>query len=297
MAQVDIYVDVENTDVTHLSGPSGPREMWLYRLRVTELVFLQGSNLMGGLMHGLYIYSAIAAGTLLALSIWARRRYDVSLSTQIEIAFYFGGFLLWAGAMISLYGSFQAPNRIFAQQNGKLASAGNTSNKGATFERPFGAPRHSGPVIANMVPESGVLGDARNATSGPLARYDRWTAVYDISAHTVYLPNGTRLEAHSGLGARLDDPRHVHERMRGATPPDIYELAPREQLFHGVQALRLKPVGAGNLFGRAGLLAHTYMLGPNGDSNGCVVFKNYDAFLQAFQNGEVKRLVVVAHLD
>ena len=169
--------------------------------------------------------------------------------------------------------------------------------KARLFERPFGAPRHSGPVIANMVPESSVLGDARNATSGPSARYDRWTAVYDISAHTVYLPNGTRLEAHSGLGARLDDPRHVHERMRGATPPDIYELAPREQLFHGVQALRLKPVGAGNLFGRAGLLAHTYMLGPNGNSNGCVVFKNYDAFLQAFQNGEVKRLVVVAHLD
>jgi hypothetical protein len=39
------------------------------------------------------------------------------------------------------------------------------------------------------------------------------------------------------------------------------------------------------------------MLGPNGDSNGCVVFKNYEAFLQAFQNGDVKRLVVVAHLD
>ncbi len=85
--------------------------------------------------------------------------------------------------------------------------------------------------------------------------------------------------------------------MRHKPPPDVYELALREQLFHGVQALRLKPVGGGNVFGRAGFLAHTYMLGPNGDSNGCVVFKNYEAFLQAFQNGEVKRLVVVAHLD
>jgi hypothetical protein len=36
------------------------------------------------------------------------------------------------------------------------------------------------------------------------------------------------------------------------------------------------------------------MLGPNGDSNGCVSFKDYDAFLRAFQNGEVKRLAVVA---
>ena len=43
--------------------------------------------------------------------------------------------------------------------------------------------------------------------------------------------------------------------------------------------------------------SHTYMLSPNGDSNGCVSFRNYNAFLQAFQNGEVKRLVVVARLN
>jgi hypothetical protein len=85
--------------------------------------------------------------------------------------------------------------------------------------------------------------------------------------------------------------------MRGATPPNVYELTPREQLFHGVQALRLIPVGSGDVYGRTGLLAHTYMLGPNGDSNGCVSFRNYNAFLQAFQNGEVKRLVVVARLN
>ncbi len=267
--------------------------MWLYRLRLTELVFLQGSNLMGGPVDGLYVYSTIAAGALLALSVWTWRRYDVSPSTQIEIAFFFGVFMLWIGTMISLYSSFQVPAHLLARQNEKLTP----SNKGAASEKLFDAARPSGPVIADVVPESGVFGDARSATSSALARYDRWTAVYDISAHTVYLPNGTRLEAHSGLGDRLDDPNHVHERMRGATPPDVYELAPREQLFHGVQALRLKPVRGGNVFGRAGLLAHTYMLGPNGDSNGCVVFKNYEAFLQAFQNGEVKRLVVVAHLD
>jgi hypothetical protein len=39
------------------------------------------------------------------------------------------------------------------------------------------------------------------------------------------------------------------------------------------------------------------MLGPNVDSNGCVSFKNYNAFLQAFQNGEVIRLVVVTRLN
>ena len=234
-------------------------------------------------MGGLYAYSAIAAAALLALSIWTWRRYDVPPSRQMEIAFFFSGFILWVGAMIGFYSSFQVPVRVIARQNGKFTPPAAPSNKGA--------------LLARAVPESGVLGDAGSAASGPLAGYDQWTAVYDISAHTVYLPNGTTLEAHSGLGDRLDDPRHVRERMRGATPPDVYELALREQLFHGVQALRLKPVGGGNVFGRAGLLAHTYMLGPNGDSNGCVVFKNYEAFLQAFQNGEVKRLVVVAHLD
>ncbi len=126
---------------------------------------------------------------------------------------------------------------------------------------------------------------------------DSSTAVYDIAAHTVYLPDGIELEAHSGLGARLDDPRFVHEHMRGATPPSVYELIPREKPFHGVRALRLIPVGKTHIFGRKGLLAHTYMLGPKGDSNGCVVFKNYSAFLQAFDSGKVRRLLVVAHVD
>ncbi len=128
-----------------------------------------------------------------------------------------------------------------------------------------------------------------------LSRYDRFTAVYDLTAHTVYLPTGERLEAHSGLGPVKDDPAHVDEKDRGATPPHLYDLVAREGLFHGVQALRLSPVGgASAIFGRAGLLAHTYMLGPNGDSNGCVSFRHYDAFLQAFQSGQIKRLAVVS---
>lgn len=48
------------------------------------------------------------------------------------------------------------------------------------------------------------------------------------------------------------------------------------------------------MFGRAGMLAHTYMLGPEGDSNGCISFKDYEAFLQAYLRGDVDRLVVVA---
>jgi hypothetical protein len=156
-------------------------------------------------------------------------------------------------------------------------------------------------------PASRVLADARpeddrsrsvptygNTMSLPAA--DRRTAIYDIEAHVVYMPNGDRLEAHSGLGNRLDDPNYVTEKDRGATPPHAYDLELRRPLFHGVQALRLNPVDGGNIFGRTGLLAHSYMLGPNGDSNGCVSFKDYPEFLNAFLRGEVTRLVVVAHL-
>lgn len=122
-------------------------------------------------------------------------------------------------------------------------------------------------------------------------------ALYDISGHTVYLPDGRRLEAHSGVGERMDDPRYTKVRMRGPTPPNIYRLSMREALFHGVRAIRLKPLDEGKMFGRDGMLAHTYMLGPTGQSNGCVSFKHYDTFLQAFLNGEVDRMVVVPHLS
>jgi hypothetical protein len=71
----------------------------------------------------------------------------------------------------------------------------------------------------------------------------------------------------------------------------------RESLFHGVQALRLNPVDPSALYGRDGLLAHTYMLGRRGDSNGCVVFKDYARFLSAYRRGEVNRLLVVPHLS
>ena len=149
------------------------------------------------------------------------------------------------------------------------------------------------PVVLAPLPPSRPLELAPPVS--PSIPYDQSTAIYDISAHTVYLPDGTRLEAHSGLGDRIDDPRFVDQRDRGATPPGVYQLTLRESLFHGVQALRLNPVGAGFTFNRVGLLAHPYMLGPNGDSNGCVSFKNYDSFLHAFQSGTVRRLAVVAH--
>jgi hypothetical protein len=147
--------------------------------------------------------------------------------------------------------------------------------------------------LASLTPGDGLLSERKDLAA---LGYDSQTAVYDISARTVYLPNGTKLEAHSGLGSLMDNPAHVDQRMVGATPPNIYDLKPREKLFHGVAALRMTPVGENEMHGRNGLLVHSYLLGPNGDSNGCVSIKDYDRFLQAYRNGEVKRLVVVPSL-
>jgi hypothetical protein len=231
------------------------------------------------------------AESLLALVIWISRRCDVPLYGQV--GFLFGAFMPWAVIMTGLYSPFQS-SVPFTQHPSLTATP---SDNHVFLEEAFSdTPQQSGQQPSYVSLGGDVPDNELKITSGPLLGLYSWTAVYDISAHTVYLPDGTKLEAHSGRGSRLDDPRYVNQHMRGATPPNVYELALREKAFHGVQALRLKPVGGGNIFGRSGLLAHTYMLGPKGESNGCLVFKNYNAFLQAFQNGQVKRLIVVDNL-
>jgi hypothetical protein len=187
----------------------------------------------------------------------------------------------------------QAPRRVKAA----AVPAAPAENR-SWFEKLFGVQLPPpGPALAYAAPESGVANTTTpraRLSPAPFAAPEPGTAVYDISARVVYMPNGDRLEAHSGLGARLDDPRFVHVRMHGATPPGTYDLTEREKPFHGVRALRLNPVGgSAAVHGRAGLLAHTYMLGPNGQSNGCVSFREYDKFLHAYLRGEVRRLVVV----
>ncbi len=148
---------------------------------------------------------------------------------------------------------------------------------------PAVADRRAGPRLAYADPKS-------------LLTPDSHTAIYDIVSHTVYLPDGQRLEAHSGLGRFLDDPRFITQKARGPTPPNVYHLTLRGELFHGVRAIRLTPEDDRKMFGRDGILAHTYMLGPSGQSFGCVSFKNYPEFLNAFLRGEIDRLVVVPHL-
>jgi hypothetical protein len=178
-----------------------------------------------------------------------------------------------------------------------------SSEKQSMVEKLWGKQPSHGSLLAYASADASVTGSLpstldQNPMLGGSPPYDRQTAVYDIAAHMVYLPDGTKLEAHSGLGSRLDDARYSHVRMQGVTPPHIYELKPREALFHGVPALRLTPIGGEDkIFGRSGLLAHTYMLGPNGDSNGCVSFKDYYAFLNAYRNQGIKRLAVLARVQ
>lgn len=163
--------------------------------------------------------------------------------------------------------------------------------------------RSAAPVLAYAKPNAPIEDDEDDA----VPRYDKpvfspklraGVAIYDIENSTVYLPNGERLEAHSGLGKMRDNPRYANKKMRGPTPPHTYVLTMREAPFHGVEALRLTPVeGSDAIYDRVGLLAHTYMLGKNGDSNGCVSFKDYKRFLAAYKRGEIKQLVVVPRLN
>ena len=195
----------------------------------------------------------------------------------------------------------EAKPKTFADR-AKAAVMSITGPRQSMVEKLWGKREPSGGLLAYASADASVTASIapkeQNPMMGGSAPYDRSTAVYDITAKTVYLPDGTKLEAHSGLGSNLDDPRSSRVRMRGVTPPHIYDLKPREALFHGVPALRLTPVGGeGAIYGRDGLLAHTFMLGPNGDSNGCVSFKDYYAFLDAYRNKGIRKLAVLARID
>ena len=187
-------------------------------------------------------------------------------------------------------------------ERAKAAVLSITGPRQSMVEKLWGKREPSGGLLAYASADASITASIapkeQNPMFGGAPPYERDTAVYDITAKTVYLPDGTRLEAHSGLGSNLDDPRSQRTRMRGVTPPHIYTLKPREALFHGVPALRLTPIGGESaIYGRDGLLAHTYMLGPNGDSNGCVSFKDYYAFLDAYRNKGIRKLAVLARVE
>lgn len=186
-------------------------------------------------------------------------------------------------------------------QRAKAAVLSIGQEKPSMVEKLWGKEPLQGAVLAyasHDLDVTGSIAKEQNPMFGGKPPYDKETAVYVITSKTVYLPDGTQLEAHSGLGSKMDDPRYAHVRMQGVTPPHIYTLKPREALFHGVPALRLTPIGGEDkIFGRDGLLAHTFMLGGTGQSNGCVSFKDYYAFLDAYKNKGIRKIAVLAKLD
>ncbi|TGQ31270.1 DUF2778 domain-containing protein [Mesorhizobium sp. M00.F.Ca.ET.216.01.1.1] len=189
-----------------------------------------------------------------------------------------------------------APSAEAPQGTLSLRSASQAAMPGKPGKRPKAQAEEVLAYAKPDMPERGLGGAFKNLFNRP--SLGNGVAVYDISAKTVYLPDGSRLEAHSGYGSMVDQPRYVDRKNVGPTPPNTYDLRLRESRFHGVEAIRLTPVDGKNKYGRDGLLAHTYMLrGGRAESNGCLVFKDYARFLAAYKKGKIKRLVVVPRLS
>ncbi|MBC2771785.1 DUF2778 domain-containing protein [Rhizobium sp. AQ_MP] len=136
---------------------------------------------------------------------------------------------------------------------------------------------------------AGGIFSRKNSLPGPGSRI----AVYVIEDAVVHMPNGEKLRAHSGRGHMRDNPKYVHVKNMGPTPPNVYKLRMREARFHGVEAIRMNPVGDAKMYNRDGFLTHTFLLRRRGDSSGCVVFEDYNRFLNAYKRGHVQTLIVV----
>lgn len=152
--------------------------------------------------------------------------------------------------------------------------------------------------VAYAKPERSLFGDLFKSKAGDTVWPGKGTkvAIYDVSNATVYLPDGTKLRAHSGIGRMRDNPRYEHVTMRGPTPAGIYRLSMREKRFYGVEAIRMTSIDGRHPKNRTGLLTHTNLLRGQKGSHGCVAFQNYQPFLRAFKRGQITMLVVVPEL-
>ncbi|MGV3553222.1 DUF2778 domain-containing protein [Rhizobium sp.] len=169
-------------------------------------------------------------------------------------------------------------------------------------EKPLARDKTSGQDDAKDVayakPERSLFGDLFKNKGGDAAWPGKGTkvAIYDVSNATVYMPDGTRLRAHSGIGRMRDNPRYEHVKMTGPTPAGIYRLSMREKRFYGVEAIRMTSIDGRDPKNRTGLLTHTNLLRNQKGSHGCVAFQDYQPFLRAFKRGQITMLVVVPEL-
>jgi hypothetical protein len=152
--------------------------------------------------------------------------------------------------------------------------------------------------VAYAKPERSLFGDLFKSKANDTGWLGKGTkvAIYDVSNATVYLPDGTKLRAHSGIGHMRDNPRYEHVKMRGPTPAGIYRLSMREERFYGVEAIRMTSIDGRDPKNRTGLLTHTNLLRGQKGSHGCVAFQNYQPFLRAFKRGQITMMIVVPEL-
>ena len=152
--------------------------------------------------------------------------------------------------------------------------------------------------VAFAKPERSLFGDLFKSKGGSTGWPGKGTrvAIYDVSNATVYMPDGTKLRAHSGIGKMRDNPDYEHIKMNGPTPAGIYRLKMRQRRQLGVEAIRMLSIDGRDPKNRTGLLTHTNLLRGQKGSHGCVAFQNYEPFLNAFKRGHVTMLVVVPEL-
>ena len=152
--------------------------------------------------------------------------------------------------------------------------------------------------LAHEKPERSLFGDLFKSKANDKVWLGKGTnvAIYDVSNATVYMPDGTKLRAHSGIGHMRDKPRFEHVKMNGPTPAGIYRLSMREKRFYGVEAIRMTSIDGRDPKNRTGLLTHTNLLRGQKGSHGCVAFQNYQPFLKAFKRGQITMMVVVPEL-
>ncbi len=122
------------------------------------------------------------------------------------------------------------------------------------------------------------------------------TAIYDISAATVYLPSGEKLEAHSGIATCATIRAMLTRRCVALRHRALISFRCVKAYSTGSkQCVCSQPMVAIRTTATACWRTHTCCAGQ--DSNGCVVFKDYARFLRAFKRGEVNRMIVVTSMS
>ena len=121
--------------------------------------------------------------------------------------------------------------RDMAAQRAKAAVMSIGQDKPSMVEKLWGKEPAHGALLAYASADASITGGIEKSRTRCSAASHLTTSRPRSTSSprkTVYLPDGTQLEAHSGLGSKMDDPRYSHVRMQGVTPPHIYDLTPRE---------------------------------------------------------------------